>query len=83
MSRALNTLRASAADTMENAVTSSSTAAPSRPRVELVLRNVADTAPEILVPEGCTAPEAETLREGETIRLVLRNAGLYTVIVFG
>ena len=52
-------------------------------QVELVLRNVADTAPEILVPEGCTAPEAETLREGETIRLVLRNAGLYTVIVFG
>jgi len=52
-------------------------------KLELTLRNVAGAAPEILVPEGSPVPECETAAEGDTVRVILRNAGLYTVLAFG
>ena len=51
--------------------------------LELTLRNVPRTEPEILVPEGSPVPECETVREGDKTRVILRNAGLYTVVAFG
>ncbi len=51
-------------------------------KLELTLRNVPGTVPRILVPEGSPVPGCETVREGEKTRIILRNAGLYTVLVF-
>jgi hypothetical protein len=51
--------------------------------LELTLRDVAGTAPEMLVPEGDRVPDCEVIREGERVKLILRNVGLYTVIAFG
>jgi hypothetical protein len=50
--------------------------------LELTLRDVPGMAPELLVPAGDRAPGCEVVREGERIRLILRNVGLYTVIAF-
>ena len=52
-------------------------------KLELTLRNVAGKAPEILAPEGSPVPECETTTEGNAVRVILRNAGLYTVLAFG
>ena len=51
-------------------------------KLELTLRNVPGTVPRILVPEGSPVPGCETVREGEKTRIILRNAGLYTVLAF-
>ena len=51
--------------------------------LELTLRDVPGTASEILVPAGERVPGCEVVREGERVRLILRNVGLYTVIAFG
>lgn len=51
--------------------------------LELTIRDVAGTAPEILVPAGERVPGYEVIREGEQVKLMLRNVGLYTVIAFG
>ena len=51
-------------------------------KLELTLRNLPVTEPEILVPEGSPVPAYEMSREGDMIHMVLRNAGLYTVIAF-
>ncbi len=52
-------------------------------RLELTIRDVAGKTPEILVPEGDPVPAWEISREGEKTKMILRNAGLYTVIAFG
>ena len=52
-------------------------------RLELALRDVAAGDPVILVPDGSPAPSYEITREGDMAKLVLRNAGLYTVVAFG
>ena len=51
--------------------------------LELTIRDVAGTAPEILVPAGERVPGYEVIREGEQVKLMLQNVGLYTVIAFG
>lgn len=51
--------------------------------LELTLRDVPGTAPEILVPAGDPVPSYEIRREAEKTVLTLRNAGLYTVVAFG
>ena len=48
----------------------------------LTLRNVPVSDPEILVPEGSPVPDFEQVSEGDSLRLVLRHAGLYTVLAF-
>ena len=52
-------------------------------RLELQLRDVPEGNPEILVPDGDLVPSFELYREKETVRLILRSAGLYTIAVFG
>ena len=48
----------------------------------LTLRNVPASDLEILVPEGSPVPAFERIPEGDSVLLVLRNAGLYTVLAF-
>ena len=52
-------------------------------RVELTLRDVDAEKLQILAPAGDPLPGCETCGEGETVKIVLSNAGLYTVLVFG
>ena len=51
--------------------------------LELTLRGVTGSKPEILVPEGSPVPEYEAVRDGDLTRITLRNAGLYTILSFG
>ena len=51
--------------------------------LRLTLRNVPEGKPEILVPEGIEPPDCEIVRNGLITEVVLRNAGLYTVLAFG
>ena len=51
-------------------------------KLELTIRDVAGREPVILVPEGEPVPTYEIFTEIEKIRLILRNAGLYTIIAF-
>ncbi len=51
--------------------------------LELTLRGVTGSKPEILVPEGSSVPEYEAVRDGDLTRITLRNAGLYTILSFG
>ena len=50
--------------------------------LEFTVRNVSGD-PEILVPAGEPVPACEVHRDGDTAKVILRNAGLYTVAVFG
>ena len=52
-------------------------------RLELTLREIPAGEPEILTPEGTEPPAWELIREKDCARLILRGAGLYTVIAFG
>ena len=52
-------------------------------RVELELRDVDAGKLRILAPAGDPLPDCDVSREGETVKVVLRNAGLYTVLAFG
>ena len=52
-------------------------------RVELTLRDVDAEKLQILAPAGDPLPGCETCGEEETVKIVLSNAGLYTVLVFG
>ena len=51
--------------------------------MELTLRDVDAEKLQILAPAGDPLPGCETCGEGETVKIVLSNAGLYTVLVFG
>ncbi len=51
--------------------------------MELGLRDVDEGKLRILSPAGDPLPDCDVLREGETVKVVLRNAGLYTVLAFG
>ena len=50
--------------------------------LEFTVRNVSGK-PEILVPAGDPVPACEVHRAGDNVKVILRNAGLYTVAVFG
>ncbi len=50
--------------------------------LEFTVRNVSGD-PVILVPAGEPVPACEVHRDGDTAKVILRNAGLYTVAVFG
>ncbi len=52
------------------------------PRLELLLRDVPDTPPQLLTPEGVQPPEYELTRQAGLTRLLLRNPGVYTLIAF-
>ena len=51
--------------------------------LRLILRNVPESKPEVIVPDGSQLPECEMIITGETQEVILRKAGLYTVLVFG
>lgn len=51
--------------------------------LRLTLRDVPAGEPEILVPEGIEPPSCEIAVSGAVTEVVLRNAGLYTVLAFG
>ncbi len=51
--------------------------------LRLTLRNVAEGAPEILVPAGETPPACEVCRREGRTEVLLRNVGVYTVVAFG
>ncbi len=55
------------------------------PREELrfTLRRAAPGEPKVYVPAGVEKPECRVERDGETVTVILRNAGLYTVVAFG
>ena len=51
--------------------------------LSLLLRNVAGDTPAVLVPDGEPLPQCETVRDGNVLRVTLRNPGLYTILAFG
>ncbi len=48
----------------------------------LTVRNVAPGLPEIRVPAGDPVPACEVVPRGDTADVILKNAGVYTILVF-
>ncbi len=48
----------------------------------LTVRNVPEKTPQVLVPDGMPVPECHAVRREDTAEVLVRSAGLYTVIAF-
>ncbi|MBR6160156.1 MAG: hypothetical protein IKQ40_07620 [Lachnospiraceae bacterium] len=52
------------------------------PQLQLKVRDVSNTEPELFAPEGTKLPQISVTYSGGCADLTLKNTGLYTIIVF-
>ena len=52
------------------------------PEMHLSVRDAGGDNPKVITPEGITVPDIESRKENGVVHIILKNVGLYAVVIF-